>query len=457
MSMSCLHRPPRRVHGVGLLSCALSCALLLALTAGCARQTPTPASPDAATAQAPAVAPAAPAPAPSNTTALLLLPLTGPYGPFAVKIQDGAEIARKRLASEGVTMELLVVDTNSPEWRSGDIALPERAQLVGGPMRPEVLSAALATPAVARGRVFFSFMAELPESPGLVEGRDAWRFFTSPRDPVATLLDAATQALDLNDFAVMYPEEDFGRRRAELFLREASARSALVEASVSYPPEDPLAWDASVARLLTTAHNAPHPESAAAGVQAVYIPDIWSQARMLVPHFHYQRQGDLVILGSSLWAQTMTLQSEDEARLFRLALFPGSWWKENPSPEAQALRQAFRTLGRGEVEFWNALGHDFVMLASRLNLPPNASPAVVNARLREAQRMAWAMAPLRWNEAGKARQELFLLTPTLQGARQVELERFAAQLREAKRRAGDAAAAGPQAMPQSTAPSRTQP
>ena len=61
------------------------------------------------------VAPAKPVVGPETCVALAL-PSSGPYAPIGSKIRQGAQMAQKEMAANGVNMHLEIVNTSAPDW-----------------------------------------------------------------------------------------------------------------------------------------------------------------------------------------------------------------------------------------------------------------------------------------------------------------------------------------------------
>lgn len=362
-----------------------------------------------------------PLPAPAPAQICLLLPLSGPYAAYAQRILRGAQLAVSHIAGGGVSVSLMVIDTTGADWVRSLATLPSSIRIVGGPMRAEALGDVLTAPGAYR-RAHLAFMSELPAAVtagesgaaarAVTEGRDVWRFFTGPADNVAALLSGAEQ-VGARDLGVLYPDESFGVRRSILFRQMASAQGFRVAAVQRYTPDDPQAGARSAARLV---------QESGQDLGAVYIPDVWSQARQLIPNLLVLQRRRPLILGSALWAQTMDARRPDDALLFSGSIFPGAWWAGGDSQPAQALRQGMAASG-GSPGFWEALGFDFVRLACRMgDLPENLAARDVTSALRRAARMDWAMAPMHWDAEGRAAQDLYLLTPTRTGAEPADMD-----------------------------------
>ncbi|MFW5490475.1 MAG: penicillin-binding protein activator [Desulfovibrio sp.] len=377
-----------------------------------------------------------------RTGLVLALPLSGKFAAIGWKILKGAGLAQWLMLKQGVEIEVRAVNTDVPGWTDELATLPPSFGAVGGPIRKEAFQAAVKANLTGE-RPFFTFMPSLGE---WTEGQDAWRFFGSPQDQVRSLVRLSVERLGIKDFAIVYPEETFGHRMSEIFWKEAEAAGGQVTGIAGYPPKDPTKWGASVGKLLQVppkTDSEPSLQQLAAmdnatdysgrkkpDFQAVFLPDGWAQASILAPQFFFFEEDRMVLLGPALWSQALTSKSQNDATgvedtYFKLAVCPGAWWPESHTPGMTALRSGMDEAGLGTPDFWIALGFDFVRFATRLGqIPKNAGAAVVNARLANADQMDWSLAPMTWDDEGRASQWYYLFQPHSDGLRVVDPEQL---------------------------------
>ncbi len=335
-----------------------------------------------------------------STRIALALPLSGDFSTAGWKILRGAGQAHLDMVSRGMEIEIKTINTDDPEWLKR-LARMDDISLVGGPLSGrqwrEVLDSGL-----HEEFVFMTFMPSLDN-----EGILGWRFFPSARDQVRVLLDQAVNQMGITDFAVLYPEEDFGRAYAETFWDQARNMGAEIRNIKSYPPDDQARWNDIVSSFLKTGEW----QDQAGGYpdfQAVFIPDTLSRAQGLLPQFFYFNQDQLLFLGPMLWYQAYSPNTLEQ-QFFSLALTSGPWCTIEPSePSARLVSGLEKTL-QGEADFWVALGYDFARFASRNGDPPSAhEPEEVNRFLQNNSFYDWSMAPITWDELGRASQDLFV-------------------------------------------------
>lgn len=345
----------------------------------------------------------------AGRTLVLALPLSGSLSSIGKKVVAGAEEACKEFSRAGHTVGLVKIDTNNPGWTETLAGLPDRAVIVGGPLRLETLTAAQ-TKGLTNKRVFMTFMPSLADSGD--EGRIAWRFFPSAEDQLAALF-SATRKLDITQYAVMMPDNDpYAAKMAELFTSYVHAGGGEVVKRLEYPAKDPGKWNKMIGSFLGThkkANRAP-----ATSFRAVFLPDSWRNMELIVPNLFYFLESRQILLGTSLWEQGLSASDHVAAHYYKMALFPGAWDKNSPSQAAKQLHAAYARSGK-EPDFWGGLGYDFVRYASMLDIQPGWSANSVNAALSRNYGMVWSMAPISWSTRGKATQNLFLFTPVQEG------------------------------------------
>ncbi|MGE4552176.1 MAG: ABC transporter substrate-binding protein, partial [Desulfovibrionaceae bacterium] len=348
----------------------------------------------------------------------LAVPITGKYAEIGQKIARGAGAAQWQLAASGLDLEIRVVNTDADGWVGRLAALPGEWSVVGGPLTVEGFKA-MADAGVLKRRAVFSFLPGLGE---FAEGRDAWRFFSSREDEVRALLDLCIHRLGITRFGVLAPEEDFGSRMRDIFTRLAMQEGGSITGSATYPPGEHTEWARRVARVLgVPAAIDKHALTPEPRFGAVFLPDGWNQAQLLVPNFFYYDAADMVYLGPNLWSRSLDQVGEAERNYFRLAVCPGAWWPETSG--AEALQAELDAQGLGAADYWVALGYDFTRMASVLGPLPGAPAAdEVNHRLARVASMTFSMAPVSYTADGVAMQRQYLFAPGSDGKRLADPE-----------------------------------
>lgn len=348
-----------------------------------------------------ASAAAAPSGPVAGRPVVLTLPLSGQYAAIAGKIVAGAQAACDELNASGNPVSLIVIDTEQPDWTAKVDGLPANATVVGGPMRRADYTKAKSSGLTSR-KALFAFLPGLEQGD---EGRVAWRFFSSPQDQVDALL-AFTSRLGINGYAAFYPEDNYGRRMAELFEQRARAAGAGNVFSQSYIPGDQNNWMASASTLLGN-------NKSGRAFRAIFLPDSWKNMDVIVPNFFYYNETRQVLLGTALWEQGLAAGGFVSMQYYNLAVFPGAWNGAQPTPSGQKLQSSLLAAGKDKADFWAGLGYDFARFAANLGVGEGFTPSAVNSAL-QASSINWSIAPIRWS-GGMASQQMHLFVPAENG------------------------------------------
>jgi len=315
--------------------------------------------------------PVAPAPA-TGPCVVLALPSSGTYAAIAGKVRHGAQMAQNELAANGVKLRLETINTEAPDWLQRLDALPQACTVVGGPLQARNYAQAREHGQLEK-RAFFTFVPSLEQGD---EGARAWRFFPSPQDQIDTLIGFATTGMNIRTYGAFYPTDAYGVRMTGLMEQSLASQNMLLQ-KASYNPADPTSWSDAVAPLI----NAQTPQGSKTPVpqtsfEALFLPDSWKSMEMLTTSLLYNGEDRLVLLGTTLWEQSLSGKTISNADKYALAVFPAAW--NQP--------QAPRALQVPGTDFWNALGYDFVRFAVSMGLDSRLTTPQVTARAQRASK-----------------------------------------------------------------------
>jgi hypothetical protein len=375
---------------------------------------------------------------------VLLLPMSGGYKDIGWKILRGVDVAQWRMSKQGRPVRLKVINTQGRDWLQRLSRLSATYSVVGGPVRASSWQK-LYGEGLYEEFAIFTFRSELGRG---TEGEDAYRFFPGRKDQVRALFEVASQELDLSSFGALYPKSSFGRSMARSFWNATVNNDAQFNALGFYNPRQITSYQKKVADYLhvpegfldeekqeTNATNAtqnatriPKPD-----FEAVFLPDSFSRARILIPEFFFFNQPDIVFLGPALWGQEIKRISGLDMRYYNLTLLASPWWPDNSARQLKLLHHSLEQSVQEPPDFWVGLGYDFLRFAAQIG--PKARGAANKELSRELAGISgfgWTLAPLSWNEEGKARQDLFLLRPAADGVKRVKPENLRSRLEKAR-------------------------
>lgn len=340
-------------------------------------------------------------PAASEQHVVFLLPNEGVYTPISQKILSGARLAVSELKQKGSTMVIKVIYTKG-NWLQELAALPPQYNIIAGPVQEKVYQQ-VRRAGLTEKRTFFTFLGKL--EPG-DEGVRAWRFFTSAEDQADAIVKFVSSDLGITTVGALYPSDSYSLHMTNLVEQKFAAKNVILQRA-AYRAEDPSSMQSAVNSLLgmqsdeATGKPVPHPSC-----EALFLPISWKQFSPISAQFSSHGVKSLAMLGTILWDSNLNGRSTPNAAQYPLVAFPSAFVKE----------MAPQPLSSGLYDMWAALGYDFVRFANRLNLDRRLPAQQLNARIKQAAMMNYAIAPMSYDSSGCAHQKLFMLQPGVQGA-----------------------------------------
>lgn len=355
----------------------------------------------------------------SSGAIAMLLPQSGSYSTFSKQIITGAKIAQKLLQDQGIQWNITFIDTQDPNWVSYLENLPADCTVIGGPLQTNIYNTVYNSK-FTKNRAFFTFLTRLP-SPS-TEGVDAWRFFTSPEDQVKAVINVAQNDLGITRFGSFYQDNTYGNGMNTLFTQIAQERGLSVY-SKSYPEKESQDFNGITKNFLdaTTPPKGKMP-TVRRPIDAIFLPDIWKKMDTILSYMQYHGAHKKVILGTSLWEQSLSNPVSINPQTFALTLFPVSYDSQRESPYKEFF-QTELTKQQNKGTSWIALGFDFVLMSSRLQLDKRKSSSEINQRLA-AMNVDYIGAPFKYDQNGKLSRELIINQPSRSGRTPYDKETF---------------------------------
>jgi len=314
-----------------------------------------------------------------DVTIGVALPLSGSASRFGEEALQGVLLAAGAFdgTGHGRGPRLLIRDTRGqPEAASAAVrTLAEEPGLLAilGPLLPEEAEAA----AAAAQEAGVPLIA-LSRREGLGRGRPlVIRAGTSPRLEAELLAEYAVRGAGLRRFAILYPEDAFGRALRAAFWAAVEARGGEVVAVAHYPlgatdfaapirrmigyellPPEALGTLAAREKLLKRAKRLPYTEAEAlreearaltlsdgaplppyVDFDALFIPDAHPTAGLIAPHLAFHGVEGVRLLGPSTWNHPGLLRLG--GRHVEGAVFPGAYSAAVSAPGVVAFAQRF--------------------------------------------------------------------------------------------------------------------
>jgi ABC-type branched-subunit amino acid transport system substrate-binding protein len=314
-----------------------------------------------------------------NNVVGCLLPLSGPFAQFGQEVLQGLQLAIMKETGPGCALELALRDTAGEIEGTGkalrEIVEQEKAIAAIG-----LFSSKEAQYAAQTAQDIGIPLLALTQKEGITGiGDRIFRFFPTASQEVESLLSWAVDVLGISRFAVLYPDNAYGRHRAEVFRGAAEARGASV-ASIGAYPENETDFESVIKDLIKpkasqakgTSRLGPEEEQtvliqgerAPIGFEGLFIPDKGDTIKMLAPQLLYHEVAPLALLGTGLWQHQKVI--EEAGDYLPSALIPSSYFEGMETPLAGRFNEGFKSSYGNPPGLLSSLGFDAVRILAKV-------------------------------------------------------------------------------------------
>ncbi len=396
----------------------------------------------------------------SRYTIGCLLPLSGPYRLYGNRALNGVELALNRFSSQNSypSVKVIIKDTESDPVKAVLAVRELFAENVAAIIGPVITAEAAALEAQDKGIPIIT----LTQKDNITSiGDFVFRNFFTPAAQVKTLVSYAVKELNLSSFAILYPDENYGKIFMNLFWDEVIACGGKVVGVESYNsthtdfsdpikklaglyyevPEDlkntdaeaddkgnnDTAGDNNADTSLWYAHENDEniaeekkekPE-AIVDFDAVFIPDAPKKAGLIIPQLAFYDVTDTYLLGTNLWHSGSLI--EMARQYVQDAIMPDGFFAESASGEAMDFVRTFYKIFNQKPEFIEAVAYDTAMILFQMVSRPDIRfRSVLKNKLKKLTDFQGVTGLTSFDNRGDVRKKLYLLQ--IKGKRFVELE-----------------------------------
>ncbi len=320
-----------------------------------------------------------------------LLPLSGRYKLYGQKALNGIQMALEQFGYQrpDLNIRIVIKDTGSNLEQTVKAVrelIDQRAAAIIGPI---AAAESAATEAQAAGVPIIT-MTQKQDIPLI--GDWVFRNFITPRMQVKSLASFALNTLQVKQFAIFYPNEQYGNTFMNLFWDELNIQGGQVTAVESYQT-DQTDFTGAIKKLMQGRHQmleqrqpapdenftpiidgwengveapvAVHPS----GFEAIFIPDAPKKVGLILPQLAYHDIQNVYLMGTNLW------HSQDLIRMAshyaQGAICVAGFFAQSDSLKVYEFTRRYEETFAKTPDFMAAISYDTAMMLFDIISRPN--------------------------------------------------------------------------------------
>jgi branched-chain amino acid transport system substrate-binding protein len=290
----------------------------------------------------------------------VILPLSGRNSSFGIMARDGMRLAAGDMGfTDGPRVKLVIKDCGdnsaSASYAVSDLARDNSVMAIVGPMAKD--SAIAAAKEAQLEHIPIITLTRTQEISGI--GEYVFRNFLTNPDEIRGLVRYVVQGRGLTRFAILYPDDAYGREMKELFSKEAGYYGARVVAETSYAGET-----ADFRATMKDLINAAGGDRKKPGFDGLFIPDYYSMVGMIIPYVSYFDLKNITLIGTDGWDDPGLLSIGGDMLVG--SYFPDAFCPNSDRPEVKRFVDDFKTAFGREPGILEAYGYDTIKIIQYL-------------------------------------------------------------------------------------------
>jgi ABC-type branched-subunit amino acid transport system substrate-binding protein len=393
----------------------------------------------------------------SRYTIGCLLPLSGYYKDFGVKALRGIELALGQFCAQGdlPSVKIIIKDTGSDPDVAANAVKELFAEHVAAIIGPIFTAESAALEAQSRGVPIVT----ITQKDNIADiGDYVFRNFFTPKMQVETIVSYAVEELELKNFAILYPNENYGKVFMNFFWDEVMAYGGKIVGVESYEldstdfadpikklvglyyelPEDLKNTDELIEgedegddfEEVKDENEADEPVEEEGSLKddepepvidfdAIFIPDSPKRAGLIIPQLSFYDVDNVYLFGTNLWHSDILIKMAYQYA--QNAIMPDIFFAESSSENVRDFVRTFEKTFREKPGFIEAVAYDTAMMLFQIVSRPDVRfRSAVKNELMKVSNFQGMAGLTSFDNNGELKKDLYLLK--IKGNKFVELE-----------------------------------
>ena len=367
-----------------------------------------------------------------------LLPLSGQFSIFGKKALKGIEMAVQNLSKQyKQNIIILIKDTQSNDKKAVQCVKELAEKKVGAIIGPMV-TAELAGKQAEELKIP---MIAMTQKNNIVEnGKYIFNNFLTPQMQTNSLVSHAFVNLGITKFAILYPEDRYGKTYMNLFLAKVNKLGGKVVGAASYT-HDQTDFSDAVKKILSSSYalsdsikktkihdpknnpnheNKDKQEKLILDFEAIFIPDAPLKLSLILPHLVYNDIIDVYLLGTNIWHHNDLIKNSSE--YINNSVITQGYFAKSKNVNALKFAEKFKILYNKNPGFIEACAYDTLKILVQTAMDPDIySQESLIDTLAGKRIFDGITGKTRFDKNGNAHKELFFLT--VKNGKFVEIKR----------------------------------
>ena len=308
-----------------------------------------------------------------------LLPLSGPFAIYGQEVLQGIELGLdifRETDGHLSSLELVIRDTegNAEKAREAvrELAEQEKALVIIGPLISRVAEEAVETAQDSNIPIITLSQSEDITS----KGEMVFQNCLTPEDQVRSLTNKVIAEMGLKRFAILYPDNGYGKYFMNRFWDKVEFLGAEVTAVVAYDPKE-TDFATPIKKMVGLYYPRPKPETGEnrkevpeeepepiVDFDAIFIPDSYERGGLVVSQLAFYDVVNVTILGTDLWNSPKLI--EVAGRYVHGAIFPSGFFPGSRFRGVDNFVEQYKVSFQEKPGFLAAIGYDTIRMLKEI-------------------------------------------------------------------------------------------
>ncbi|ACN15310.1 PfkA1 [Desulforapulum autotrophicum HRM2] len=330
-----------------------------------------------------------------------LLPLSGRFSIFGERALKGIELAVQDFSNQyHVKINVLIKDTRSDNDQTVTCVQELAAEKVAGIAGPIITAEVAGQTAQHLG---LPLIAMTQKTQVARDGEYVFSNFLTPEIQTQALASYASRMLQVKKFAILYPDDRYGRTYMNLFMDKVIEMGGEILGAESYGKDQTDFSDAI--KKLTRQFS----RQSSFASTAFFIPDSPGKVGMILPQLAYHDITGCYLLGTNLWHDDSLITSAKKYAVN--TVITDGFFANGMNLKAKAFAERFRSLYGEDPGFLEAVAYDTLTMLVQTAMEPGVnSRADLRAGLSDKRVFEGVTGRTMFDPDGNAQKELVFIT-----------------------------------------------